>query len=104
MPGCSARVCGLAAACGTGAAGLQRKAAWLGCVAPFALMALSGAILYHGFSQDLVANDGVLGDKGLRLSHFANELANRVGGMPWHVRYTWVQAAICRCSPAPSWP
>jgi hypothetical protein len=55
-----------------------RKAAWLGCVAPLALMALTGAVLYHGFSQDLVANDGMLGDSGLRLSHFANELANRV--------------------------
>jgi hypothetical protein len=58
-----------------------RKAAWLGCVAPFALMALSGAILYHGFSQDLVADDGFLGDTGLRLGHLANQLANRVGGM-----------------------
>jgi hypothetical protein len=58
-----------------------RKAAWLGCVAPFALMALSGVILYHGFSQDLVADNGFLGDSGLRLSHFANQLANRVGGM-----------------------
>ncbi len=58
-----------------------RKAAWLGCIAPFALMALSAAILYHGFSQDLVADDGFLGDTGLRLSHFANQLANRVGGM-----------------------
>jgi hypothetical protein len=56
-----------------------RKAAWLGCAAPFALMALSGAILYHGFSQDLVANNGMLGDSGLRLSHFANELANKFG-------------------------
>lgn len=58
-----------------------RKAAWLGCVAPFALMALTGAILYHGFSQDLVANEGMLGDSGLRLSHFANELANQVGAV-----------------------
>jgi hypothetical protein len=31
-----------------------RKVAWLGCVAPFALMTLSGAILYHGFTQDTV--------------------------------------------------
>ena len=45
------------------------------------LMALTGAILYHEFSQDLVANEGLLGDKGLRLSHFANELANRVGAV-----------------------
>ena len=29
----------------------------------------------------MVANDGMLGDSGLRLSHFANQLANRVGGM-----------------------
>jgi hypothetical protein len=58
-----------------------RRAAWLGCVAPFALMALSGAILYHGFSQDLVADEGMLGESGLRLSHFANELANKVGAV-----------------------
>ncbi|HEY6455782.1 MAG TPA: hypothetical protein VIY90_10940 [Steroidobacteraceae bacterium] len=60
------------------------KAAWLGCAAPFALMALSGAILHHGFSQDLVADDGLPGDSALRLSHFANQLANRVGGMITH--------------------
>jgi hypothetical protein len=59
----------------------RRKAAWLGCVAPFALMALSGVILYHGFSQDLVPNEGMLGDSGLRLSHIANELANKVGAV-----------------------
>ena len=58
-----------------------RKAAWLGCVAPFALMALSGAILYHGFSQDLVPNEGMMGDSGLRLSHLANEFANKVGAV-----------------------
>jgi hypothetical protein len=57
------------------------KAAWLGCVAPFALMAVSGAILYHGFSQDLVADDGYLGSTGLHLSHLANQLASKVGGM-----------------------
>jgi hypothetical protein len=58
-----------------------RRTAWLGCAAPFALMALSGAVLYHGFSQDMVANGGMLGDSGLRLSHFANALANRVGAV-----------------------
>ena len=58
-----------------------RRRAWLGCVAPFALMALSGAILYHGLSQDLVDNSGSLGDTGLRLSHLANELANKVGAV-----------------------
>jgi hypothetical protein len=58
-----------------------RKVAWLGCVAPFALMALTGTILYHGFSQDLVANDGMLGDTGLRFSHFANELAGKVSAV-----------------------
>jgi hypothetical protein len=57
------------------------KTAWLGCVAPFTLMALTGAILYHEFSHDLVDNDGMLGDTGLRLSHFANELANKLGGL-----------------------
>lgn len=59
----------------------SRKAAWLGCVAPFALMALSGAILYHGFSQHLLADDGMLGDSGLRLSHFVNGLAGQVGAV-----------------------
>ena len=57
----------------------ERRNAWLGCLAPLALMALTGAILYHGFSQDLVANEGMLGDSGLHLSRFANALANRVG-------------------------
>lgn len=58
-----------------------RKAAWLGCAAPFALMALSGAVLYHGFSRDLVASGDTFGDSGLRLSHLANELANRFGAV-----------------------
>ncbi len=74
-------VCAAAVLAALAPAVSTHKAAWLGCVAPFALMALSGAILYHGFSQDLVAENGFLGDTGLRLSHFANQLANRVGGM-----------------------
>jgi hypothetical protein len=57
------------------------NAAWLGCLAPFALMALSGAILYHNFSQDLVADKGVLGDVGVRLSHLANGLADKLGAL-----------------------
>jgi hypothetical protein len=57
----------------------SRRTAWLGCVAPFALMALSGAVLYHSFSQELLDNSGMLGDSGLRLSRYANELANRLG-------------------------
>jgi len=59
----------------------ERKAAWLGCLAPFALMALSGAILYHGFSQPLVADNGLLGETGARLSHLANGLADKVGAL-----------------------
>jgi hypothetical protein len=74
-------VCAAAVLAALAPAVSTRKVAWLGCVAPIALMALSGAILYHGFSQDLVADDGFLGDTGLRLSHLANQLANRVGGM-----------------------
>jgi hypothetical protein len=74
-------VCAAAVLAALAPAVSTHKAAWLGCVAPFALMAVSGAILYHGFSQDLVADDGILGDTGLRLSHLANQLANRVGGM-----------------------
>ena len=57
----------------------RRKVAWLGCVAPFALMALCGAILYHNFSQDLLTDNGSLGDTGSRFIHFANQLAGRVG-------------------------
>jgi hypothetical protein len=74
-------VCAAAALAALAPAVSTHKAAWLGCVAPLALMAVSGAILYHGFSQDLVADDGFLGDTGLRLSHLANQLANRVGGI-----------------------
>jgi hypothetical protein len=74
-------VCALAVLAALAPAVSRRKRAWLGCVAPFALMALSGAILYHGLSQDLVDNSGYLGDTGLRLSHLANELANKVGAV-----------------------
>jgi hypothetical protein len=59
----------------------RRRIAWLGCVAPFALMVLSGAILYHGLSQDLIADTGALGDTGSQLIHFANSLATRIGGV-----------------------
>jgi hypothetical protein len=59
----------------------QRKIAWLGCLAPLALMALVGVVLYHVLSQDLIDNNGMLGDTGLRLSRFANELANKVSGV-----------------------
>jgi hypothetical protein len=74
-------LCAVAALVALAPAWSARKAAWLGCAAPFALMVLTGAVLYHGFSQDLVSNDGMLGDSGVRLSHFANELANRVGAV-----------------------
>ena len=74
-------VCAAAVLAALAPAMSTRKVAWLGCVAPFALMALTGAILYHGFSRDLVADDGYLGDTGLHLSHLANQLATRVGGM-----------------------
>jgi hypothetical protein len=57
----------------------RRKVAWLGCVAPFALMALCGAILYHGLSQDLIADNGTFGDTGSRFIHFANSLVSRAG-------------------------
>jgi hypothetical protein len=57
----------------------RRRIAWLGCLAPFALMALTGAILYHGFSQDLIADKGTFGDTGSQFIRFANSLASRVG-------------------------
>jgi len=57
----------------------RRKVAWLGCVAPFALMALCAAIMYHGLSQDLIADDGSLGETGSRFIRFANHLAGQVG-------------------------
>ena len=59
----------------------KRRRAWLGCLAPFVLMVLSGAILYHGFSQPLVADNGLLGATGARLSHLANDLADKLGGV-----------------------
>ena len=57
----------------------RRRIAWLGCLAPFALMALTGAILYHGFSQDLITDNGTFGDTGSQFIRFANSLASRVG-------------------------
>jgi hypothetical protein len=59
----------------------RRKVAWLGCVAPFALMALCGAILYHAISRDFIADDGSYGDTGSRLIHFANALVGKVGNV-----------------------
>ena len=59
----------------------KTRAAWLGCVAPLALMMLTGAVLYHGVTQQLVADKGVLGDVGVRLSHLANGLADKVGAL-----------------------
>jgi hypothetical protein len=58
-----------------------RRAAWLGCLAPMALMALCGAILYHSLARELVADSGFLGETGSRLSHLANSLANTVGAL-----------------------
>jgi hypothetical protein len=58
-----------------------RKVAWLGCVAPFVLMALCGAILYHAISQDFIADDGSYGDTGSHLIHFANALVGKVGNV-----------------------
>jgi hypothetical protein len=59
----------------------RRRIAWLGCVAPFALMAIVGAILYHTLSQDLIADNGSFGDTGSRIIHFANSLADKVGNV-----------------------
>jgi len=74
-------VCVLAALAALAPVISRRKIAWLGCVAPFALMALCGAILYHTLSQDLIADNGTLGETGSRFIQFANQLANRVGGV-----------------------
>ncbi len=57
----------------------ERRGAWLGCVAPFALMALCGLVLYHGLSQDLITDDGSFGDSGSRVIHFANSFVSRMG-------------------------
>lgn len=59
----------------------QRRSAWLGCVAPFALMALVGAVLYHTLSQDLIADSGSFGDRGSQIIRFANSLADKVGSV-----------------------
>jgi hypothetical protein len=58
-----------------------RRIAWLGCVAPFALMAIVGAILYHRLSQDMLADNGSLGDTGSQIIRFANSLADKVGNV-----------------------
>ena len=57
-----------------------RKVAWLGCAAPFALMALCGAILYHDFSGEMIADSGRFGDTGSQLIHLANELTDKISG------------------------
>jgi hypothetical protein len=72
-------VCLLAVLAALAPALSPRKVAWLGCVAPFALMAFSGLVLYHGFSQDFVDNNGMLGDSGLHLSRFINAAAGKLG-------------------------
>lgn len=59
----------------------QRRIAWLGCVAPFALMAIVGAVLYHTLSQDLIADQGNFGDTGSQIIRFANSLADKVGSV-----------------------
>ena len=74
-------VCGLAALAALAPVFSRRKVAWLGCVAPFALMVLCGAILYHTISQDLLADSGSLGETGSRFIQFANQLANRIGSV-----------------------
>jgi hypothetical protein len=60
---------------------LSQRRAWLGCVAPFALMVVAGAVLYHGFTQDFIADSGSLGDTGSQLIRFANSLASQVGNV-----------------------
>jgi hypothetical protein len=59
----------------------QRRIAWLGCAAPFALMAIVGAILYHELSQDLLADNGSFGNTGSQFIRFANSLADKVGNV-----------------------
>jgi hypothetical protein len=59
----------------------QRRIAWFGCVAPFALMAIVGAVLYHKLSQDLIADNGSFGDRGSHIIRFANSLADKVGNV-----------------------
>lgn len=58
-----------------------RREAWLGCVAPLALILLVAAVLYHGLSQDFITDRGDLGDTGSRLIHLANSFAGRMGGV-----------------------
>ncbi len=72
-------LCGFAVLAASAPLVSRRRVAWLGCVAPFALMALCAAILYHGLSQDLLTDNGSFGDTGSRFIHFANSLVSRVG-------------------------
>jgi len=57
----------------------QRRIAWLGCVAPLALMAIVGVVLYLKLSQEMFTDSGSYGDTGSEIIHFANSLADRVG-------------------------
>ena len=44
-------------------------------------MAVAGAVLYHGFTQDFIADNGALGDTGSQFIRFANSLVNQVGNV-----------------------
>jgi len=62
----------------------SRKVAWLGCVVPFALMVICGAILYHDFSGEMFADNGKFGDTGSQLIHLANELTDKISARVAH--------------------
>jgi hypothetical protein len=60
---------------------LQRRAAWLGYLAPLVLMVLCGAILFSKTSGEFFSTPGNAGTVTGSFIRFANDLVNRGGGL-----------------------
>jgi len=72
----------------------KHRLAWLGCFAPFVLMVVVGAIVYHITSQPTFADDGSYGATGTTLIKFANSVVGDVGGMFAHQVHVGAGAII----------
>jgi hypothetical protein len=59
----------------------SRRAAWLACVIPLALMIACGLWLYLKSSQDVIADTDRYGQLGSQVIQFANQLTNRLGAV-----------------------
>jgi len=60
---------------------LPHPAAWLGQLAPLALMLTCGVVLYRESRAELLADAGQYGAAGSQILHWANSLADRLSGM-----------------------